>query len=49
MRYIFTLLEFYFAESDKKGATRMLKSIFSLLDYPKTRKLIMDINIYIAT
>ena len=24
----------------------MLKSIFSLLDYPKTRKLIMDINIY---
>ena len=27
----------------------MLKSIFSLLDYPKPRKLIMDINIYIAT
>ena len=24
----------------------MLKSIFSLLDYPKPRKLIMDINIY---
>lgn len=24
----------------------MLKSIFSLLDYPKSRKQIMDINIY---
>ena len=44
--YSRTTIEFYFAESDKKRATRMLKSIFSLLDYPKPRKLIMDINIY---
>ena len=36
--YSRTTIEFYFAESDKKRATRMLKSIFLTARLPQTKE-----------